>query len=408
MSNNKNEIILQASQSFWLPPLMAGSVGAVAILAVGGFGADNLAAAAIAVSAVMLCGWWCVRQCRAVVEHAATQARAALDKSNQETRTQGGITGLEQVCNQAAPIWSKQIELACNQTEEGITNVTARFSAIVERLQASVIAAQQSAGGQDIADGDDCVVSVLAQSEADLLAVNRSMDAALQKRGGMVRDVRALIGYTEELEQMTAQVAKIASQTNLLALNAAIEAARAGETGRGFAVVADEVRKLSSMSSDTGKKMAEKVNIINGAITSVIATAEQSAVDDRLTVDEAEQTIRKVLANFESVTTNLYESSEMLRQESDGIREEISDTLVHLQFQDRISQILSHVRANLDGLHSHIKQQLAERERGGTTVIDAQSWIEGMALGYATVEQKLVHHGETANNKADSDEITFF
>jgi len=62
---------------------------------------------------------------------------------------------------------------------------------------------------------------------------------------------------------MAAEVANIAGQTNLLALNAAIEAARAGESGRGFAVVAGEVRNLSSLSSNTGKKMSDKVQVIS-------------------------------------------------------------------------------------------------------------------------------------------------
>jgi len=392
----------------WLPPLAAGLTGTASLLAAGGMSAANLAIGAFLLFMAALCGWWGARQQGSAIARTVTQAQAAIVAAIAETRAQGGIAGLEQVCDQAAPIWSKQIEAARQQTEEGITEVAARFAAIVERLHASVIASQQAAGGLGGLDGSGCVVSVLAQSEADLVTVNRSMDAALQKRSAMVQDVRALTAYTDELKKMASQVAEIATQTNLLALNAAIEAARAGEAGRGFAVVADEVRKLSSLSSDTGKKMSEKVNVINSAITGVIESAEKFAEDDRRTVDEAEQTIHKVLANFESVTSGLCVSSEMLRRESEGIRGEISDTLVHLQFQDRISQILSHVRANLDGLHGHIKQQFSERERGAATAIDANRWIKEMALGYATAEQKLIHRGETANSKAGPDEITFF
>jgi len=365
----------------------------------------NLAAASAVAAASVLCGWWGARMQNNAIEATITQVQAAAAEAIRETRAQGGIAGLEQVCDKAAPIWSRQIEVARSQTEEGIIGVSSRFAAIVEGLQSSVLAAQQATGG---VDGSSCVVSVLAQSEADLLAVNRSIDESLQKISVMVHDVSALTSYTEELKKMATNVAEIATQTNLLALNAAIEAARAGEAGRGFAVVADEVRKLYSLSSDTGKKMAEKVNIINSAITGVIATAESFAEDDRRTVVEAEKTIRKVLANFESVTNGLCESSEMLRRESDGIREEISDALVHLQFQDRISQILSHVCNSLNQLHAHIRQHFSEREQGSTSVIDATRWIDDMALGYATSEQKRTHRGEAAGVAADSSEITFF
>lgn len=402
MATNKIKLYLKSLRPIWLPFLSSALLSVVVILFVGGLGVVNLAVAALSVCAFVFCGWWVTRlpSTGALQTSAIEQAEGR----SQENR----YSGLEQVYDKAAPIWSKQIELACNQTEESILNVTTRFSAIVERLQTSVIAAQQSAGGKNKGGGENCVASVLSKSEADLLVVNRSMEEALQKRGEMVQDIRAMTVYTEELVQMAAQVAKIASQTNLLALNASIEAARAGESGRGFAVVADEVRQLSRLSSETGEKMAEKVSVINNAINAVIATAEQSAVDDKRTVDEAESTIRNVLKNFGTVSTNLYNSADMLRQESDGIREEISNTLVHLQFQDRISQILSHVCTNLNGLHANVKQQLIERELGTETEIDVQRWIDDMALGYATTEQKLVHNGEMVSDNNDSEEITFF
>lgn len=392
----------------WMPALMAGLTGVAAMLVMGGAVATNMAGTAIVAGVAALCGWLSARQQHSAVDNVLTQAQAAVEEVIRETRAQGGIVGLEQVYDKAAPIWSRQIEAACNQTEDGITEVTARFAAIIERLHTSVIAAQQASGVPGGSDGNSCVVSVLEQSEADLVSVNRSMDAALQKRSAMVQDVRALVFYTDELKKMAARVAEVAKQTNLLALNAAIEAARAGESGRGFAVVADEVRKLSSLSSDTGNKMAEKVNIINSAIAGVIEVAEKFAEDDRHTVDEAEQTIRRVLANFESVTSGLCESSEILRRESEGIRGEISETLVHLQFQDRISQILSHVRGNLDVLHTRIKQHFLERERGNNAAIDANRWIDEMALGYATAEQKLIHRSAAASSESDADEITFF
>lgn len=412
----QGEMTMRADADTWLwvAPLASGGAGVAALLGVSWFsggaglgGAGVLFAFAVAAFAA-LCAWGSAYRQRAALTQLVRQAENLLEQAQQALRQQSGIAGLEQICDKAAPIWAKQIETARSQTEEGITGVATRFAAIVGRLQASVAASQQTAGDKDGAEGG-CVVSVLSHSEADLIAVNRSMDTARHERAAMVRDVRELVAYTADLKKMATDVEEIASQTNLLALNAAIEAARAGEAGRGFAVVADEVRKLSNLSSETGKKMADKVNVINKAITAVIGAAERFGEEDARSVAEAEKTIHRVLDNFKEVASGLSESSEMLRRESEGIRVEISDMLVYLQFQDRVSQILAHVRDNLDGLHGHLRQYSAERSGGGSPAIDANAWLAEMALGYTTAEQRHNHHGDAKPGAAQgATEITFF
>jgi len=407
---------VNADAWLWVLPLASGGAGVAALLGVswlsglGPGGAGVQLALAVAVFAA-LCAWGSAYRQRNALKQLVDQAEILVGQAQHALQQQSGIAGLEQICDKAAPIWVKQIETARSQTEEGITEVAARFAAIVERLQASAAASQQAAGDGDGAAGGR-VVSVLSRSETDLVAVNRSMDAARHERAAMVQDVRELIAYTADLKKMATDVEEIASQTNLLALNAAIEAARAGEAGRGFAVVADEVRKLSTLSSDTGKKMAEKVNIINRSIAAVIGAAERFSEEDTRSVTEAEKTIHKVLGNFKEVASGLSESSDMLRRESEGIREEISDTLVYLQFQDRVSQILAHVRDNLDGLHARLKQCAAERSGGGSPEIDTDAWLNEMALGYTTAEQRRNHRdnkaGATPVATQAATEITFF
>ena len=204
---------------------------------------------------------------------------------------------------------------------------------------------------------------------------------------------------------MAADVAAIAAQTNLLALNAAIEAARAGEAGRGFAVVADAVRSLSSKSSETGQQMSAKVDIINNAITQLVQAASSSADQDSHSVAASENSIQVVLERFQNITGRLAESADLLKQESYGIRDEMTEVLVNLQFQDRVSQILSHVRDNMHALHDHLLQ--ASQAPDQAIAVDARQWLARMEATYATDEQRRIHHGEAAVQQ-NSQDITFF
>jgi methyl-accepting chemotaxis protein len=370
----------------WVCPILPGGAGIAALLFINGASQANLVASVFLVALSIVSAGLAVRknaelQCK--IREAADQAQLMSANHDAECRK---LTGLEEVCFHAVPVWAKHIEGSCQQMEGAITELSARFSGIVDKLGASVAASQNSAGTD--------VLGSFTQSGKELGLVLDTLKSAQQSRQAMLESSRALTAYTEELEIMAKEVASIAEQTNLLALNAAIEAARAGHAGAGFAVVADEVRKLSTRSSETGKKMTQKVGVINAAISMAIAETEKSSVKDAETVHSSDDTIKKVLARFSEEASILSEAAETLRKESSGIGAEISDVLVSLQFQDRVSQILSHVKNNMEKLHLHLvdRQKLTPRPS-----VDSKTWLEEMEITYTTEEQRQIHKEMQSN-----------
>ncbi|MEB0106593.1 chemotaxis protein, partial [Pseudomonas sp. MH9.3] len=162
---------------------------------------------------------------------------------------------------------------------------------------------------------------------------------------------------------------------------------------------------LSSKSSETGQQMSAKVDIINNAITQLVQAASSSADQDSHSVAASEQSIQQVLERFQNITGRLADSADLLKQESYGIRDEMTEVLVNLQFQDRVSQILSHVRDNMHALHEHLLQ--ASQSPDQALVVDARQWLASMEATYATDEQRRTHHGEAAASQ-NSQDITFF
>jgi len=366
--------------------------------------AANLAACAVLVLIGLgACAWSASSQRNAVqlgiARAQADQAEADAARNGMASRAQ-----LDEVLLGAMPIWAKQVESSRHQTEEAIVSLANRFTGIATRLQETVHASQHAAGELDghAADGP---LEALARSDSELSQVINSLKATQSSRDQTLAQVRSLTAYTGELRTMAADVAAIAAQTNLLALNAAIEAARAGEAGRGFAVVADAVRSLSSKSSETGQQMSAKVDIINNAITQLVHAASSNADQDSHSVAESENSIQVVLERFQNITGRLADSADLLKQESYGIRDEVTEVLVNLQFQDRVSQILSHVRDNMHALHDHLLQ--ASQAPDQAVAVDARQWLARMEATYATDEQRRIHHGEAAVQH-NSQDITFF
>ncbi|TWC18451.1 methyl-accepting chemotaxis protein [Pseudomonas sp. SJZ101] len=311
--------------------------------------------------------------------------------------------GLEPVCQGVLPIWAGQIEIARSHTEEAITTLAARFAEISMRVERVV------SGAQDGAAAEGGLVELFGTSQRELDAIIASLRAALTTKETLLHQVMALSSLTEQLQAMAQDVGNIARQTNLVALNAAIEAARAGEVGRGFAVVADEIRKLSSLSGETGKRIGDTVNTVSAAIASTLEISRQYAEQDEATVNRSGQVIEQVIDSFRSATTTLFNSSHELRRESQFVGQEIAQVLVGLQFQDRVNQVLSLVRNDLEKLHENLAQGQRDSAAGQLpTPIDAQAWLEQLARTYTMPELHDVHRGNANSTSGNESEITFF
>lgn len=321
------------------------------------------------------------------------------------------LNGLEHFAGTVVPVWEKQIETGRSQAEHAVIELMHKFTGIVAKLDEAVAASNVSA--ESVESGEHGLVAVFTQSERRMQSVVASMQATLHNKDALLQDVGHLVQFIEQLKEMASAVAKIADQTNLLALNAAIEAARAGEAGRGFAVVADEVRKLSKLSGDTGHKISEKIELINQAINTAFESAEKSTAQDSRAISASEIAIHGVLEDFRQVTGGLVQSAGILRSASAGIKHEVAESLVQLQFQDRTSQILSHVRDSIASFPGKLKEsEMRFKESGQLQALNVHTVLADLERTYATSEEQI-NHGKSISAKGKAvqqqkDEITFF
>lgn len=294
----------------------------------------------------------------------------------------------------ALPILSKQVETAREQMESAVIALSARFGQIVDRIDVALRATQDSA-----TDGD--LATTLATGRGELLEVVSALKEIQRSRSTLAEEIRGLGAHAEQLRGMAADVELIAFQTNMLSLNAAIEAAHAGDAGKGFAVVAQEVRNLSRASRETGKKITDHVDAIMATLSAITQTNEAVAAREQSAMHASESRIHEVLEKFTLVGSHMARSTEELRNESALIQGEIAESLVHLQFQDRVGQILAHVTTSLSGLHTLMSATSSEE--------DSQRFIAEMTRSYTTEEQRRNHQGPDASAASQAPQsVTFF
>lgn len=311
----------------------------------------------------------------------------------------------QQLLKKLLPLWQRQTELAKNQIEENVNELSQRFSDIHNRLQSAVDASRKTVGDME---GNSGLSSVIEFADTQLGQMTQTLNHAIHNRDELVSEITELSKITDELRDMGAEVAGIASQTNLLALNAAIEAARAGEHGRGFAVVADEVRTLSSRSGETGSRIGKRIEQANVALQKTLDRTAEFARRDGNRLSESESAVVEVLAQFRSSGERIINSAQSLEQESAGVQHNVEEIMVNLQFQDRVGQILSHVIADMGKLANRIAEQQQNIHKGDISLIDVDGWLAEISKTYTTLEQVAVHDGNKAQEKPGKSEITFF
>jgi methyl-accepting chemotaxis protein len=308
--------------------------------------------------------------------------------------------------DQVVPVWKGHIESSRAQMETAINQLSDRFGGIVDKLDLALRAASmETTSIDDEANGFLAIFSRSEKELGDILEAQKAAAAGMQR---MMEKVQGLDSYIVELESMAGDVAQIAHQSNLLSLNAAIEAARAGELGRGFAVVAKEFRMLSNMSGETGKRIAEKVGVISAAIADACQVVHDSAEAREARAQSSQATISRVLSEFHEITGALQRSGSHLKKESVSIQNEVNQALVQLQFQDRVSQIMTQVNKSIDRLPTILREQHDNYMETHTLErLDSESLMMELQKSYVMADQHVIHQGGKVE-KASTTDISFF
>jgi methyl-accepting chemotaxis protein len=267
---------------------------------------------------------------------------------------------------------------------------------MVERLEATIAASRSATA--EIGAGDASIVATVGRSEADLANVVAILKGLQEGKDAILRQVGE---YAAHLREMASDVQQIAMQIRLLALNGAIEAARAGEAGKAFAVVVGEMRRLSAQSAEVGARISSKVQTVNAAVADMFRDTGRSEGDEGASIQRAERDIEAVLARFKGLTAGLSQSIAVMESESETLKNQISDALVALQFQDRVSQIMSHLADSVTSVGTAVAQN-AEAQ------MSVESWLGEISRAFTTDEEFENLRSTKRSTSSNQHAVTFF
>ncbi len=302
---------------------------------------------------------------------------------------------LRELLSDVLPLWLSHVAAVKGQTEDAVNELVQSFASVIKRFEAAGFeGAARATSAKPVNFG------LLKLCERELTPVIASMRRILDGKGTLVASISSLAEATVELRGMADEVRQIAAQTSILAINAAIEAAHAGDKGRGFSVIAKEIRTLSQTSEQSAKRIAERMDGVEQLMRRTVSAADQAAEHDRVVIELSGEVIGDVLDHVRA----LGDSSDAMRAHANVIRDETENLLVNLQFQDRVSQIITVIDDDMRRLQQVLPGPADE-------IPTAQTWIARMEGSYTMNDQRVALVGAQPGAPADApsdDEVVFF
>jgi methyl-accepting chemotaxis protein len=363
-------------------PLLFSLAGALLVLAAGGPTVPVSLAALGLMAAGLAAG-------RLLANRNAAELAAARHEAD------GEIARLTRLYTKCVPVWIRQLETVRGEGDTEVAQLARVFGEITGKLD-KVIGPSRLAHSSG-ADAHEEILAALARNGRELETLVAALRLLQTSKQRIVEEIGA---EAARLKDNASDIRQIALHIRMVSLNATIEAARAGQAGRPFAVIINDMRELTARTAEASELFSRHTEHLHGMVGA--AFQEQAQTDSRIvSISGAEELVHKVVASSEATMRQLTRAIAEMEDERKAVREDISQVLVSLQFQDRVSQILSHVTRNLEEMQGHIRD-------GHRDAMDDQQWMERMARHYSTHEEFDNHSGTRMSDIQPGAAVTFF
>ena len=298
-------------------------------------------------------------------------------------------------CLDVLAVVRKQLVETSRQVEESVVGVCGNFSAIAARARGTVAESATVLDGQQ-SEGSASVESAIESSRRTIASLLERMERAGKLSAMAVSSMEEVSRTVNGIEDLLAQVARIAFTNKLVALNAKIEAVHVGELGAGFEVVADEISRQADQSTELADGISSRIQEMRGRVNATAGELREFLAEDRQKLDESRGEAERALTMLLSVHQRTRELLERNRQENVRLAGDIASAVVALQFQDRVKQRVEHV---VDALQK-LEDVLGGEHRQADPDTAVSGLMAGVRASYTMQAERDAHEGTQAASPA--------
>lgn len=228
-------------------------------------------------------------------------------------------------------------------SEDSVLAIISQMRSIHSLARQHTSALQNFAQLFEQAGGQDSTSTITSTIDALGGRVRQFGQEVLDRTSRQARDVEQARVWTNDIVKLGQAIASIASNARILTFNARLESARIGEAGRGFAVIAGSIQDLATQVRQTNQSVTELAARLLDALPRLGAEATETS-----------KLAKDALSRFESQLTEVQHHLDTVRDASSNVirdttgsagdlQRHADEVLGHLQYQDRVSQIVQQV-----------------------------------------------------------------
>jgi methyl-accepting chemotaxis protein len=280
-------------------------------------------------------------------------------------------------------VMETQLKETANQIEAAVVEVCGKFQSMASRARAGVSsAAELLSGGLD--SHGSSVESLIAEAgrTIEVLLVHTQDSAAVSNSA--IERIQRVQESTDLIAKSLTQLDDITLGNRLLAVNARIQAVYAGDKAAGFGGVANEISLQAKRSAEIVELIRSVSSDLREIASSALTDLQSMVTEDQRAYQKSKLEVDRVLEDFRLMHNSTREFISRMQEESRGVAQEIAGAVRSLQFQDRVSQRISHVVAELERIKSELRAHCEDVE------LDSQPILAHLSTTYTMHEERNV------------------
>lgn len=289
-------------------------------------------------------------------------------------------------CVTTLPVLRAQIREAARHLETAVSGICGNFQNIADRSHEAVAKAAEMLGSGQTGGS---VEESIETSRATISLLLQRLEHAGQISSLAIARMGEIEQTVQGMESLLEEVQKISFASKIVALNAKIEAVHVGALGAGFEVVAEEISRQAERTTGLTEGIANRIQETRNCVHSAAGKLKEFMADDLTQSADSRNAAQAALHVLFTSHQNACDSVAMMTSENSRLRDEISQAIVNLQFQDRFGQRLAHVADAMEKMENLLGQPAPSFADSRTD--SRNSLLEEVHASYSMHDERLAH-----------------